>query len=127
MTTETTMSKPVPPIARVEMPVREMERAMPDVAFTGYSAYKLRFNDVPADYSEIYVYANDEELEEINKRFGLKGAEKGKRENLFILKKDELMKDYKQIPLAQVFVDLWNLKEWYAKEFVNSFEKRGLF
>jgi len=34
------------------------------------------------------------------------------------------MNSYSSIPLAQVFVDLWNLPEWYAKEFVQALEKR---
>ena len=31
--------------ARVEMPVREIERSMPNLIFTAYTAYKFRFND----------------------------------------------------------------------------------
>ena len=44
--------------------------------------------------------------------------------NLFILKKDSLLNLYKKIPLAQIFADLWNLKEWYAKEFIKALEIR---
>src|SRR3989344_8114871 len=39
--------------ARIELPVREIERIMPEVIFTGYTAYKFKFKDVPADYSEV--------------------------------------------------------------------------
>ncbi len=108
---------------RVEMPVREMERNMPDLIYSAYSAYKFKFKDVPADYSEVYVYANDSELELIKKRFNR--FEKNKlKPNLFVLRKDSLMDKYKSIPLAQIFVDLWNLREWYAKDFVQDFEKK---
>ena len=51
-------------------------------------------------------------------------SENSKNPNLFILKKDSSMGLYKEIPLAQIFVDLWNLKEWYAREFVNAMEEK---
>ncbi len=108
---------------RVEIPVREIERIMPNIIFTAYSAYKLKFKDVPADYSEVYIYADNEEVEKIKKRLvNFKTSEKNP--NLFVLKKDQALSSYKDIPNAQIFVDLWNLKEWYSKEFVNELEKR---
>ena len=108
---------------RVELPVREIERIMPNVIFTAYSAYKLKFKDVPADYSEVYIYADNEEVEKIKKRLvNFKTSEKNP--NLFILKKDQALSSCKNIPNAQIFVDLWNLKEWYSKEFINALEKR---
>ena len=30
----------------------------------------------------------------------------------------------KEITVAQIFVDLWNLKEWYAKDFLKAMEKK---
>lgn len=103
---------------RVENPVKEIEKQMPDtIIFGAFSAYKFSFKDVPADYSEIYVYS-DKTLQE---RFPpTKGAY-----NLFILKKDELAEMYgKQTTIAHTFVDLWNLKEWYAKEFIAAMERK---
>lgn len=108
---------------RIELPVREIERAMPNVLFTAYTAYKLKFNDTPADYSEIYAYADEDELETIKKRLShIKYSEINP--NLFILKKDNSMGLYSSIPTAQIFVDLWNLSEWYAKEFINSLNNK---
>ena len=109
--------------ARIESPVREIERVMPDIDFGVYTAYKLRFKDVPADYSEVYVYADEEELEIIKKRMSkFKTAQKNP--NFFVLKKDKNFKLYSSITLAQIFVDLWNLKEWYAKDFILQLEKK---
>lgn len=109
--------------ARLEMPVREIERAMPNILFTAYTAYKLKFNDTPADYSEVYAYADEKELDIIKKRFSnFKHSEENP--NLFILKKDKSLDLYSSIPIAQIFVDLWNLKEWYAKEFINSLDNK---
>ena len=94
-----------------EVYLREIERIMLDIIFTAYSAYKLKFKDVPADYSEVYIYADNEETEEIKKRLA-KFKTSEKNPNLFILKKDQALSSCKSIPNAQLFVDLWNLKEW---------------
>ena len=99
---------------RVEASVKEIEKMMPpQVLYGAYSGYKFRFNDVPSDYSEVYVYAD--ELEEIKKRF----PEKKGPSNLFVLKKD-----FKEGSIALLFADLWNLKEWYAKDFLDALEKK---
>lgn len=108
---------------RIEMPVREIERMMPDILFTGYTAYKLKFDDVPADYSEVYAYADENQLEAIKNRISkLKTSENNP--NLIILEKDSSLGLYNSIPLSQIFVDLWNMKEWYAKEFIISLENK---
>ena len=101
---------------RVEKPVVEIEKSMPDDAvFGAYTAYKFLFKDVPADYSEVYVYGGDE----LKKRFpAVKGVP-----NLVVLKKELLMERYgKTTTIANTFVDLWNLKEWYAREFIKEME-----
>ena len=110
---------------RIEASVREIERILPNILYTAYSAYKFRFSDVPADYSEIYVYGDENELEIIKKRISnFKVSPKNSKinPNFFVLKKDTLLNLYREIPLAQIFVDLWNLKEWYAKDFITAFE-----
>ena len=103
---------------RVERPVVELEKSMPDtVVFGGYTAYKFLYNDVPADYSEVYVYGD----ESLVKRFPkCKGVP-----NLFIMKKDRFIEKYGKVTtIAHTFVDLWNLREWYAKEFLKALEAR---
>lgn len=104
---------------RVDKPVKKIESEMPEgIVFGTYSAYKFKFKDVPADYSEVYVYGEDTE---IKKRF----IENKKRPNLFVLKKDNFMEEYgKTTTLALTFVDLWNLKEWYAKDFLTALEEK---
>lgn len=99
---------------RVELSIADLEKNMPpDVIYGAYSAYKFLYHDQPADYSEIYIYSN--QPEEIIKRFEVK---KGPP-NLFVLKKD-----FNKMTIAHIFVDLWNLKEWYAKDFLKSMEER---
>ena len=103
---------------RIEESVKEIEKQMPNnIVFTAYSAYKLKFNDVPADYSEIYIYGE----EDIKKRF----KENNKVPNLFILKKDNAIDKYgKTATIANLFVDLWNLNQWYAKDFLKALEAK---
>ena len=111
---------------RVEMPVNQIEKQMPpQVLFTAYSGYKFRYKDVPADYSEIYIYASTKDMDAITDRF----PQNPKKHNLFVLKSDEHLKQNSNrniVPDEQLFVDLWNLPEWYAKEFVIKLKERIL-
>lgn len=106
--------------ARVNLPILELEAQMPgSVVFGGFSAVRLKLNEVPADYDKVYVYTKD--LGEIKKRFTL---QKGSP-NLIILNADPYLKDYGQTTtLAQTFADLWNVREWYAKEFVKALKQK---
>lgn len=92
----------------------EIEGMMPaGIIFTAYSAFRKKFNEAPADYDKVYVYADN--LDEIKKRFPPKNG----YENLIVLKADKFLENYGLIaPLSQIFVDLWNLPEWYAKDFL---------
>jgi predicted nucleotidyltransferase len=104
---------------RAEMPVREIEKSLPDVIYAGYSAYKFRFKDVPADYSEVYVYADEQQTKEIMKRFPVNSS----NPNLFVLKKGKSMDNYpKTGTLALIFIDLWNMRQWYASDFLKAME-----
>jgi len=101
---------------RIDKDIRKIESEMPNnILYGAYSAYKFKFKDVPADYSEIYIYSSINNLDEIEKRF----PKNNKNPNLFVLKRDDNMRE---ITIAQIFVDLWNLKEWYAKEFLKALE-----
>ncbi len=111
---------------RVDLPVNQIEKLMPPgILFTAYSGYKFRYGDVPADYSEIYVYIMENDLRSIISRF----RENTKKPNLFVLRGDEqlfLISENSIVPDEQLFVDLWNLHEWYAKEFVIRLKERIL-
>ncbi len=105
---------------KIDMPVNKIESSLPDgVAFTAYSGYRLLYNDAPADYSEVYVYADLKTLKEIKNRFN----NKGRYYNLFVLEKDKFLEG-NIVPLPQIYVDLWNLSEWYAQDYLNAIEKR---
>lgn len=114
------LSKDIVYETRVDAPVIETEGLMPSNAiFTAYSAYRLKFNDAPADYDKVYIYSNN--LEEIKKRFPL---QKGNA-NLIVLKPDAGLSKFGSIvPLPQMYVDLWNLREWYAKDFIDALKSK---
>lgn len=99
---------------RANASVVEIEKRMPsDVIYACYPAYKFAFKNIPADYSEVYVYSNN--IAEIKKRF----PENNNPPNLFVLRKD-----ISKMTKANIFVDIWNLKEWYAREFLKALEEK---
>ncbi len=114
------MKKDIIYSTRTEMTVSDIEKNMPaDVAYAAYSAYKFAFGTPPADYSEVYIYAHD--ISEIKKRFPVSKN----TPNLFVLKADRNLNKYGKITtIAQTFADLWNIKEWYAKDFLKALEAK---
>lgn len=104
----------------VEGNIHQIEGLIPpDVIFAAYSAYQKQFNSAPADYDKVYIYCKN--IKEIKKRFPPK---KG-RENLIVLKPDQFLDNYGAItPLPQLYVDLWNLPEWYAKDFLQALKNK---
>lgn len=111
-------------IYKTHFPVgpKEIEGMMPDgVIFGAYSAYARKYRDAPADYDKVYVYTDPKMLEEIKKRFPKK---KG-YVNLFALKSDpELSKFGAMTPDVQTFADIWNLKDWFAKEYLEALKQK---
>jgi DNA-binding transcriptional MocR family regulator len=102
---------------RSDMPIMKIEGSMPSkIVFGAFSAYRLLFDESPADYGEVYVYADENVQEEIKRRFP--GA------NIIVLEKDSFMHDGEIAPLPQIYVDLWNIKEWYAKDYLDAMNKR---
>lgn len=101
--------------------IKEIEKEMPPSAiFTAYSAYKLKYGDVPADYGEVYIYGNRKEIED---RFEKKAG----RKNIFVLKLDENLEKHSKkgiVPDVQSYVDLWNIGTWNANEFLKNLEAK---
>jgi len=106
----------------VRASAKEIEGAQPSGAiFTAYSAFDQKYSEAPADYDKVYVYADKATLAEIKKRFPSKKGDA----NLFVLKSDDLLKKFGAIaPEAQIFADLWNLKDWYAKDFLRALKEK---
>lgn len=93
----------------------EIESSLPpSVCPTACSAVRLYLKSTPADYDKVYFYSDTPE--DIQKRFP---ESKKKNHNLFVLKKDPFFDLYSQTSLAQIFADLWNLSNWYSREYQN--------
>lgn len=96
--------------------VLEIEGLLPPGTILGaYSAVRHWYKEAPADYSTVYVYHPRPEL--VVKRFE---GQSGRETELVCLKpapKIPLRKE--TTTLAHTFVDLWNLTDWMAKEFIN--------
>ncbi len=102
---------------RVSQPPRKIESNLPsNIIFTAYSGFKFKFKKVPADYSEIYIYADETTVQIIKKRLVFS---KNKPPNFFVLKKGKLT----ELTASLLFVDLWNLPEWYAKDYLKALKK----
>lgn len=93
----------------------------PDVIFGAFSAFVKKYKETPADYDKVYVYVKQENLEKVKNRFPSK---KG-YQNLIVLAADSWLENFGKItPDCQTFVDLWNLPEWYAKDFLQDLKQK---
>ncbi|HLD75821.1 MAG TPA: winged helix-turn-helix transcriptional regulator [Candidatus Norongarragalinales archaeon] len=109
---------------RAETTPVELEKSMPaGIAFTAYSGYRLRYREAPADYSEVLVYADEATVRETQRRF----PEKKGPANLIVLAAGKKLPQKcaeNVVPDALLFADLWNLKEWYARDYLEALRKR---
>lgn len=101
---------------------KEIEGMMPaGIIYSAYSAYSQKYSEAPAEYDKVYVYSAEGNLEEIEERFPKAKGEP----NVFVLKSDSYLEKFGNItPDIQTFVDLWNLKDWYAKEFISRLKEK---
>lgn len=110
--------------SRIDFDIKKIESLMPpSINFGLYSAYSLLYKEAPADYDHIYIYSGASQLPEILKRLP-EPNEKDKNPNFFVLKKDSWLSRYDSMPLEQIFTDIWNTPEWYAKDFLASLEEK---
>jgi len=102
--------------------VSEIEVEMsPGTIFTGYSGYQRRFKDMPTYYEGVYIYADPDD---IKRKFPEKAIE---RKNIFVLRSDPHLKKVSKnnaAPLAQIYVDLWQMGEATSERFVLELEKK---
>lgn len=110
---------------RINKSILGVENEVPNWAVFGfYSAYKFLYKDTPADYDHLYIYLDSQDLGKLKKRFNLP-SKFDFSPNFFVLKKDPWLEFYheKMIP-EQIFVDIWNSEEWYAKDFLKALEDK---
>jgi len=100
---------------RLTSSITDIEGQLPPGTIpTAYTAIRERFGEPPADYDTVYCYHSDPKL--VQQRF-IKECIKG-TPNVFVLQADPFLSRYSTLPLAQLFVDLWNITDWYAKDFL---------
>ena len=106
-----------------DAPIREIEvSAIPDSVYGAYSAAKRLLGEPPADYSKVYFYIAPQDLATFQRRFP---PSSGPPANTFALKMAAVMPQYgATTTLVQTFVDLWNLSDWYAREFTRAIEEK---
>lgn len=96
----------------VNLPIMEIEGRLPEHSIpTGYTAIREMFGEPPSDYDKVFCYHTDAGV--LIDRFASETI-KGEP-NLFVLRADPFLGT--QVSLPQIFVDLWNMHDWYAKDF----------
>lgn len=107
----------------VDEPVLGISSRVPDKTIFGcYSAARYHFDEVPADYDKVFIYSDNKILNQVKERFLL---DKKNKPNFFVLKMPNVMSKYGQFTtLPQTFVDIWNLKDWYAQDFIKALEEK---
>ena len=117
-----------------ERSLQEIEARMPsEIAYTCYSGYVARFGNDVSDYDKVYVYTTKSGMKEIKSRFPQQ-ALSGKSDytNVIALMADPVLEnainnhslERDAAPLTQIYVDLWNNKDWYAYEFLKKVKKK---
>lgn len=103
--------------------VTEIEGLVPANSFYAcYSAARKILGEPPADYSSVYCYIYEKDLNLFKERF-LPNVDQ--LPNVFALKAHETMAEYGLVTtLPQTFVDIWNLKDWYSQEFTKRLEEK---
>jgi hypothetical protein len=103
--------------------VREIEGlALPGSIYGGYTAARQLLSEPPADYDKVYFYVARSDLQRFRERFG---AEDSRTANIYALSMPLSLACYgAQTTLVQTFIDVWNLRDWYARDFSQALERR---
>ena len=96
--------------------VDEIEKLLPPGLYTAFSGAKIYHGINPSDYDKVFFFGN---CREVFRRFEGKKFEDSIyiKNNVFCSSIPPYLKEVRETPLFQIFVDLWNLPYWYAKEF----------
>ncbi len=114
------LSKDVAYATFVPRAAEKLEAELPRGAIlTAYSGFRAKLGRTPADYEQVFVYADADEVRRM-----FRPTQREKR-NLFALASDEhltRMSEGGVAPLVQVYVDLWQLGA-PASRFVEELER----
>ena len=111
--------------AYLDQPIAQLEGLVPDGAIYGaYTAAKHYLGEPPADYAKVYFYCDRNRIDEVKQRFPPATGPR-QQPNVLVLALSEMTVQaggYTTLP--QTFVDLWNCKDWYAKDFTKALEEK---
>lgn len=100
---------------RVDTPVVETEGLLPQGSVLGgYSAVRYWFGEAPADYTSVYVYHTHPER--VLERFT--DTNKGQTTLVVLTLPPHIPIRGETTTLAHTYVDLWNMTDWMAKDFI---------
>lgn len=95
--------------------VLEVEGLLPQGSILGgYSAVRSWYGEAPADYTKVYVYHAN--IQEVLRRF--EGHKEGGTTLYVLTLVSTIPTRTETTSLAHTFVDLWNMTDWMAKDFV---------
>lgn len=104
-------------------PVQAIEGMAPsESVYACYAAARHRLGEPPADYAKVYFYIPPDSLTQFQERFP---PDTTNAPNVFALRLPPNMPHTKEgTTLAHTFVDIWNLSDWYAKDFTSALERK---
>lgn len=98
------------------------ELAPPRGIYGIYSAAKHLLKEPPADYDKVYFYIAPADLTLMQKRFT---AQRGETPNVFALTMHPTLKRHgSSTSLVQTYIDVWNMRDWYARDFLQALSQR---
>lgn len=98
-----------------DQPVQEVEGLLPPGSILGgYSAVRHWYGEAPADYATVNVYHPQPDI--LKER--LAGMRPGSTKVVGLQLDSRLPLRPETTSIAHTFVDLWNLTDWMAKDFV---------
>lgn len=126
--TERNLTKDIADSWHLEGSPFDIESVMPPgVRFGLYSAARFFFPTMPVEYDHVYIYARTEDIESVRLRveqfIPKDGNEKKGSKNFFIITPDPLFSRYAHPLFEQIFADVWNAPEWYAKDILKACEE----
>ena len=105
-----------------DLPIRELEGLAPAGAvFGGYSAASQILGEPPADYTTLHLYADPADIATIQSRYPIS---KTGNSQVVIFKKPTYAPIKNHTSLPHTFVDIWNLSDWYARDFTQALEDK---
>lgn len=112
-----------------KLSISELEAiAPPESVFGLYSAFKFQFKEIPADYDHLYLYMEENDFKKNINRFSFSTNKNKDFVNVYILEKDSWFKNYgNSILPEQIYTDIWNAPEWYAKDFLRILQEKLIF